>query len=278
MDMNIGFATMEKIENRLPGSIGSSRIRAQWLCNYWKDAEIYKVGKKYDVMIFQKAYWQQMLESFPGVKIFDLCDPDWLVPRPVVQVMDYCDAMVTSTEALATYLRNFIKKPVICIPDRVDLHEHNPRGVHEGRATKVGWFGYAHNMHYIQKCFGDLLEKNLELVIISDIEYVPPMGYENLHITNVKYNYENVHDELKKCDMLLLPDTNDDIKGRFKSNNKTLTGYALGLPVAKLPEDLDRFMNPDERNQEMEMRLKEVREKWDVRLSVEEYKTLIKSL
>src|SRR3990167_32993 len=100
----VAFATMEKIDNRPYNSIGSSRIRARWLINHWDEAEEYQVGGKYNVMIFQKAYWQEMLESFTGKKIFDLCDPDWLVPRPVIESIEYCDAAVTSTETLAEFL------------------------------------------------------------------------------------------------------------------------------------------------------------------------------
>lgn len=277
--MNIGFATMEKIDNRMFNSVGSSRIRARWLINYWENSEEYKVGKKYDVMIFQKAYWQEMMEKFDGIKIFDLCDPDWLVPRPVVQVMDYCHAMVTSTEELAHYVRKFVTdKPVICIPDRLDLAEHKPRGVHEGRAERICWFGYHQNVHYIQNCFDFLIERNLKLTIISDLEYSTPPGYSKLDITNVNYSYESVHDEIKKHDMVLLPSTNSDLKGKFKSNNKTLTAYALGVPVVKEPQDLDMFMSADARNHEAAMREVEVREEWDVKQSVKEYKALIKQL
>ena len=70
----VAFATMEKIDNRPYNSIGSSRIRARWLINHWDEAEEYQVGGKYNVMIFQKAYWQEMLESFTGKKIFDFLE------------------------------------------------------------------------------------------------------------------------------------------------------------------------------------------------------------
>lgn len=103
--MKIAFATMEKIENRPVNSVGSSRIRARWLCDFWPEAQEYHVGEKYDVIIFQKAYWQEMMVKFDGIKIFDLCDPDWLIPRPVVESAQLCDAVVTSTQALADYLK-----------------------------------------------------------------------------------------------------------------------------------------------------------------------------
>lgn len=274
--MKVAFATMEKIENRPLNAVGSSRIRARWLINYWPHAEEYKVGKPYDVMIFQKAYWKEMLEQFDGIKIFDICDPDWLEPRPVIESVDLCDACVTSTEALAEYIRKFTNKPVICIPDRVDFRLHDPRGKHEGRAEKIGWFGYSQNQHYLNQTLDFLIEKNLELVSISNAPLSLPYGYEGrVKVTNIHYNFETVNEELKKCDMALLPETGQDLKGKFKSNNKLTTAWALGLPVVQTADDLDRFMDAEERNKEMSEKLAFARENYDVRLSVKEYQNLI---
>lgn len=275
--MKIGIATMEKIENRLENSVGSSRIRGRWLAKYWSrvegyEVEEYQVGRKYDVMIFQKAYWHEMMEEFKGIKIFDLCDPDWLDPRPVIESMELCDAMVTSTEPLAEYLRKFIKdKLVLCIPDRVDLEEHEPRGVHEGVAKKIVWFGYGQNNHYLINTFDFLIDKGLELTTISNVPCQIPMGFDKLKVNFIEYNYRSIHEELKRFDFVLLPQTGSDLRGKYKSNNKVLTSWALGLPVAQLPEDLDRFMVDKNRNIERELRLKEIKERWDIRISVQEY-------
>lgn len=277
--MKVGIITMEKVENRPPGSVGSSRIRGKWLWDNWEDAEEFQIGNHYDVMIFQKAYWKEMLSQFNGIKIFDLCDPDWLEPRPVVEAMQHCHAMVTSSQALADYVKKFVPdKPVICIPDRVELKEHTPRDIHVGTARKVVWFGYSHNIHYIQKTFDYLMDNNLELTIISNTPYTAPFGFDKLKIININYDAKSVNDNVKQCDIALFPDTTDDLRGKFKTNNKTLTAWALGLPVAKTPDDLVRFINPDERNKEREIRLQEIKDKWDIKISVLEYQSLIKDL
>lgn len=283
--MNIAFATMEKIENRPLNSVGSSRIRARWVAKYWNEvfsedqAGEYLIGRRYDVMIFQKAYWREMMLQFKGIKIFDLCDPDWLEPRPVVESAQLCDAVTTSTEALAEYLRHFIKdKPIVCIPDRVDLEEHSPRGVHQGDLKRLIWFGYSHNMHYLEKTFPFLIEKNLQLTLVSNAPYSPPLSFQKLQFRNVLYNFGQLHEEIKKADAVLLPETTDDLKGKFKSNNKTLTAWALGMPVISVPEDFDRFWTEESRNKERDRVLKETKDKWDVRISVKEYKDLIESI
>lgn len=67
--------TMEYLENRPLNSVGSSRIRGRWLAENWDECSLYTTGKKYDFLIFQKAYWDTMLQNFNGLKIFDLCDP-----------------------------------------------------------------------------------------------------------------------------------------------------------------------------------------------------------
>ena len=62
--MKIGFLTFEQFYGRK--DIGSSRIRAQWLVNHWPEAELFKMGEKYDVIIYQKVYWP---ENVNGVEL-----------------------------------------------------------------------------------------------------------------------------------------------------------------------------------------------------------------
>lgn len=280
--MRTGFITMEKHENRRSNSVGSSRIRAAWLWKYWNEASEWEVGREYDVLIFQKAYWRSMMAEYEGIKIFDLCDPDWLDPKPVIESMQYCDAMVTSTPALAEYLQRFVKdKPVVCIPDRIDLEEHTPRGEHKGDAKKIVWFGYSQNFHYLDKTLQFLIDRNMELTVLSNAPFQIPVGINNFQVKNIVYekNWDvpSVHENIKNADLVLLPQTSDDdYRGKFKSNNKTLTAWALGLPVVSVPDDLERFISADVRNKERELRLKEIAQMWDVKLSVEEYKALIK--
>lgn len=275
----IGFCTMERFDNRELNSVGSSRIRARWLINLWPEAEEYIIGKRYDVMVFQKVYWPLMMQQYDGIKILDLCDPDWLEGKPVLEFVDLADATITSTQALADYIKKLRPDALVkCIPDRVYIPEHNARGEHDGKATKVAWFGYAQNAHYLLQTFDELIRQGLELTVISNTPYEPPMAYRALKVHNVPYSYPEVNKELAKCDLVIMPEPEGDERAKFKSNNKTLQAWALGLPVAKSADDLDRFASAEERNKERELRLKEISEKWDVRLSVEEYKEVIEQI
>lgn len=279
--MKVAFATMEKIENRPVNSVGSSRIRAKWPVKYWPEAEEYMVGRSYDVMIFQKCYWEEMIVNFPGIKIFDLCDPDWLEPRPVIESIASCHAAVTSTEELANYLKHFIKdKPIICIPDRVDLEEHkNIKKDHAKVAKSAVWFGYGQNQHYLIKTLDFLIDRGIDLTVISNKSFDLPKGFEKLNITNLAYNYETLHEQLIKHDFALLPSTGEhDLKGKYKSNNKKLTCWALRLPVVENPADLDHLLPRENREEYALERRKEIEDNWDVRISVEQYKSLINEL
>lgn len=274
--MKIGFASMEFYDNRKKGSVGSSRIRSNWVTENSNGLfEDYKIGEKYDCIVFQKAYWEEMVKSFQGIKIFDICDPDWLDHRPVIEIIRNCDGVVTSTERLAEQIRQFDIGGVTvkCIPDRLDFKWSQPvKPLHTGRATSVVWFGYGQNAYVLDSCIDGLNRRGLNLTVIADRSY-----HSNDYF--VPYNEETINSEIIKHDIVLLPKgSSSDYRFQFKSNNKTIQSWALGMPVATTGEELDRFLSADERNKERELRLKEVHEKWDISVSVKEYQDFINYL
>ena len=64
----------------------------------------------------------------------------------------------------------------------------------------------------------------------------------------------------------------------YKSNNKTLQAWSLGMPVIKVPEDIDRLLTKEARETEGRNNRKEVEEKYDVKYSVEDYKRIIEEI
>lgn len=281
VDKSIGIMTMEQMLSRPLNSVGSSRIRVRWLLPYWEEAEEFNIGKKYDTVIFQKVYWANMMRAFEGVKILDLCDPDWLENRPVFEFVDMVDAVTTSTEELAIYVRKIRPgKLVRCIPDRVFLPEATPvKTEHSDSLRKVVWFGYSHNSHYLSITYDELVKRGIELIAISDRDFDPPMMYRGkLLITNIAYNYANINKEIIKYDAVLMPQYLGDERAKYKSNNKTLQAWSLGMPVIKVPEDFDKFSTKEAREQESISRRKEIEDKWDVKYSVDEYRKLIEEI
>lgn len=298
--MKIGFVTFQLYEGR--ADIGSSRIRAEWLCKYWEEAELYKQGQQYDVLIFQKAYWTEMAKEFKGIKIFDLCDPDFLHwGYKTKEMLDNVDAITTSTEKLAEAMRQFTDKPVICVPDRMDLAQHMNQKKHEGDAKLVGWFGYVDNSIMLDPVLPYLEKLGLDLKVISNKSYLPPISHVRpeiergmgedesqrvlthqkkhhwIELTNIKWNNDTYLDELLDCDIIVNP-TSTKGKWGYKSNNKTLTAWALGIPVANTVAELKKYINPDERIKEAALRRTEIVKEWEVKSSVTDYIKIINDL
>ena len=263
--------------------LGSSRIRGHWLVDYWNrdktidsSLEVFKQGAKYDFLILQKAYWIEYTEKFEGIKILDLCDPDWLGGAVIKRMSNSVDGITTSSQTLADALKEITDKPIKFIPDRQDLDFHPFIKKHKGQAKRVCWFGYSHNSEELYQVVRSLDKLGLKLTVISNCR--PPCKYAD---ENVQYDWKNpsfdFNKEVTDCDIVIMP-SHINALGKYKSLNKTYTSWALGMPVANSEADLKRFLDADERNKEAEKRIKEVREKYDIRLSIKEFSNFIKQL
>jgi hydroxymethylpyrimidine pyrophosphatase-like HAD family hydrolase len=300
-EKKVGIITFEMFEGR--SDIGSSRIRGEWLCKHWKEAELYRQGQEYDVLIFQKAYWVELAREFKGIKIFDLCDPDFLHwGYRTKEMIEEVDVITTSTNALAESLKQITNKPVYCIPDRLNLEEHNERKIHKDRAKSVVWFGYSTGFSMIDTALKVIEELKLNLIVISNQGYILPVNYIKpqvmngmtdkevkqvlqeqdrkehwIELKNYKWTRETVNKDILKGDIVINPQLKTG-KWRFKSNNKTLTAWSIGMPVANSYQELEKFLDVEDRKKEAEIRLKEIKEKWDIKISVEELKKIINEI
>ena len=259
-------------------NIGSSRIRGKWLIKYWDKLEKFKMGQKADFVIFQKAYWVEYAKLYKGIKILDICDPDFMDWHyRIKELVDECDAVVTSTPALAKEMQIFIKgKPVICIPDRIDLEEHQEKKEHKGDAEWVVWFGYSTNFYLLQGIESHLQKLGLSLIVISDKNYTS-IGNYKVELLNIRWKEETLNENILKGDIILNPFSPKG-RWRFKSNNKSLVAKALGMPVATTPEELRMFVNVDERKKAAKEGILEVASKWGVKQSIPEYEALINQI
>lgn len=275
--ISVGLITFEQYEGRK--EIGSSRIRGRWLADNWDEAEIFVQGQKYDVVLYQKAYWCEHAEVFNGIKILDLCDPDFLHwGYRTKQMIDLCDAVTTSTEALAEAVRKFTDKPVVCISDRMDLGYHKIKKIHSGKAKNVVWFGYSDNFEMLKPVIHFLIKNNLNLIVVSNKDYKLQANQAGrLEVTNYRWTESTVNENIIKGDIVINPKSSKG-KWKYKSNNKSLTAYALGMPVARNIEELVKFIDCDERIKEVEKRTQELKEKHDVRISIGEFENLIKDI
>ena len=274
MNKKIGICLFEQFHGRK--DIGSSRIRGHWLINNWQEAELFRQGQKYDVVIYQKAYFLEHAKVFKGIKILDLCDPDWLHwAYRVKEMITYCDAVTTSTETLAVALQNITNKPVIYVPDRVDLNKFKEKKIHEGDAKRVCWYGYSDNYDIIKPVINHLKRHKLNLLVISNGQFNISRVYKDkVNVKNVKWNSETVNINILKSDFVINPYKQTG-KWKFKSNNKTLTAWAIGMPVAHDLKELVKFIKYEERIKEVTKRTKELKEKWTIEKSINQYKEII---
>jgi hypothetical protein len=278
-EKSVGIVTFEDFQRR--ANVGSTRIRARWPLPYWPEAELFTTGRKYEAVIFQKAFWLQYAETFDGIKILDLCEPDFLNwRRELKRMMDCCDAVTASTEALVEVLKTYTRRPVLCIPDRLDPRafegfrkEHAGRG----RAKSVAWYGYSHNFATLDSVVEALPELGIaELLVVADAHkpyHLPPALEGKLRLRNFTWGPNTVYDDLLKADIVLNPRIAGG-RWKYKSNNKTLAAWAIGMPVAHTKEELAAFIPEEARVREGEMRGR-VFDEYHVRKSVEEYRRLI---
>ena len=76
------------------------------------------------------------------------------------------------------------------------------------------------------------------------------------------------------ADICVLPKLNRP-QDRFKSENKTVIAQLLGLPVAYNADELDKFMEADDRNGHIDTKYDKLKQDYDCLVSVKEYKELI---
>lgn len=271
--MTVGFHTFEQFHGKQ--DVGSTYLRVHQLVRHWPEASLAEAGRGYDVTIYQKAYWFQHAELCRGTKLLDLCDPDWLEwGTPLVRTLRECHGCSCATYPIADFIRRLVPPsfPVAVIPDRLDFDDFPSRRIHDGPLREVGWFGYSQNFGMLASAVPALAKRGLSLRVISDRPFMT--NEKAVPVMNIKWTRKGYQHELLKCDAILNPKSEVG-KYRYKSENKTLISWALGLPVIGTLDDLDRFQDPDERRREQDVRLAELREKWDIRQSVPEYQALI---
>ena len=249
--MKVRFFTFEQYHGK--GNIGSTRIRVHYLIKNWDEAELYKYGENPDVLIFQKVYLQpdyRFPEHFEGIKILDICDPDWLSEQQnVVETINVMDGVTVPTESLKEFLEQVTDKPVRVIPDRHHFDTLPPLRPHNGKIRKAVWFGFKQNAELLQFAIPSLGRRGIHLTVISNDDPAvwrwanDPEKYRESLYEFKKYEHEDILNELSNADACILPEGARP-KDRFKSNNRTTLCWFAGCPVAKDSDDLDRLDDP----------------------------------
>lgn len=281
--MVVKFFTFAQYHNKRP-SPGSTRIRVENLLKYWKDASLYNYGEDGDVFIFQKVYSTydyKFINHLKRLKILDVCDPDWQQSPDVYikETLDNVDAVVVPTKNLQRLLQQMTDKPVRVIKDRFIISEFPVKKSHSGNLKTLVWFGYAHNAELLRHAIPSLEDRNLDLVIISNEDpacYRWAMNPEEYfkHYTYIKYDQSTLYRNIQVGDAAILPQGYRP-EDRFKSENRQIIAQLCGLPIVKNTDDLEKLKLSESRSNEIDTVYDKLKEEYDCRLSVKEYKELI---
>jgi hypothetical protein len=282
--MKGGFLSFANFHGRK--DIGSSRIRSDWVVKHWPEGiginvENFVQGHAYDFVVYQKVYWIKHAKEYKGIKILDMCDADWYDwEYSIDEMISYMDAVTTSTEALAEAIRKIIKGavasghmkeeiPVVWIDDRMCPEWHSVKKTeHEDKIRWVTWYGYSHNLRTIDPIVPYLKAQGYQLCVIADKAY--KHADKNLPWTKESIN----RDIVENSDIVLNPRM-DWGKWQYKSDNKTVSAWALGVPVARTLEEFESLLTKEAREQEAEKRFKEVEERYHPRLSAVQYAEIV---
>lgn len=260
--------------------VGSTSLRVENLVNSNRDFEKWKHGHKYDNLIFQKVYWKEMMELFKGTKILDLCDPDWLSGDvDIIDIGSKVDAITCSSKSLTTLVRKYFPNKIVeYVPDRFDFSLFpEPKQLHIGKAQKIVWFGFINNAFETLEPLSDTIkENNLELTIISNRPYDKEDKIMELNPIFINYERHTIYTNLKKYDISLNPKS-AKAQFKYKSNNKTIIAWKLGLPVAETAEDLIKFLSAEERNKEVAQK-QTLLEEYHINKSSEQYREIIQEI
>lgn len=277
---NVRFFDFSRYHGKEPQ--GSTFIRVLQLIKHWPEAERYKYGENPDVLIFQKVYSAPDYRfpiNFEGIKILDICDPDWMENASVVETCNAMDAVTTSSQYMAEFISQFHDN-VTHVPDRFDLDDLPKPKEHHGEAKTVVWFGYSHNADNLKPAMNLIDELGLNLIIIANddpiLNRLSQRKKEDWY-TYVRYNEKTFYEELQKADFAILPDGFRPVDP-FKSNNKTVKAQLAGLPVAKDSDEVKAFMSAENRRKWFNDNHDIIKSEYDVRKSVDDYKNIIKNL
>jgi hypothetical protein len=223
--------------------------------------------EQYDVIIYQKTYVttevRALAEKYKHkLQIFDLCDPEhWFRKDLVKYMIDRCKIITCSTQWLADEISNTFSREVDVIPDRQKLDFYKVKKIHEDVPVKLVWFGYSDNFYLVKPYLDEINTRQLPFIIIGD--------YPVNHGIFYQWNLDTFCRNIIKGDVVFNP------TAPWKSNNKTTTSWALNMPVATNIEEIDKFLDYNERIKELELRLQEVKDKWDIKISASDLLNLI---
>ena len=155
------------------------------------------------------------------------------------QFITRCSAVVGCSRIIVRDAQRYVSHSYF-IPDAVDQNNYPARTEYvEKEKYTIGWVGMASGLPFllpINRTLQNLQKKyGLEITLITspDYETISPSAARQLafHFTFVEWNLDSVARNLASCDIGIAPLPHDS----YKSSNKVVTYWAVGLPVVASP-------------------------------------------
>lgn len=230
---------------------GSARMRCYWPARYMDDATVVQFGEELpkgaDVYIWQKQAHTGAIDLLENARHYwDVCDPMWwFSPKESTEILRRMDGVVASNEPLLDDLLRWVTDytPLSgqgghTIPDRLELsHFHTHRQHRDVFPLRIIWYGVAQNRIALHAAI-PTLERfaangyHLELTVMDDRPDAEFRVSERFSVFHTRWELDAEVDVIAGHDVALLPPYPGKW-GEVKSNNKTITAYACGLPVTE---------------------------------------------
>lgn len=278
----------------------SSRYRAWWLAKYadWANCKLLsEIAKSdfenYEVVVWPKpcAHDQRMAVAkfkHAGARvIWDICDPMWwLAPTDTSAMLALVDDVVVSSDGLARDLDAALGVEAHVINDRMcaDFHPA-PKEYKDAIAPVLIWYGWGWNRVASLSAAALGLQSLVARGVRFNLRVLddgPPggVGFDGIDTQYHKWRIGTFHEELISADVALCPGYAGPW-GRMKSNNKEVSAWWAGLPVARLDTINDvecavrLLTDVGERAQEGAANRAVAEREYDVQTSVYEWEQII---
>lgn len=275
-----------------PETWGSSRLRCYWPARVM-NAEVVPFGDaanrppdpQVEAVIWQKNLELALFSRFPNARhYYDACDPTWWWQPDLVRGwLRSLAGVVCSSSALAADFSEWSGQPAVCIPDRLDLRHYGRVKRHQPAApVRCLWYGVAFNRIALFGALANLerLAANghkLALTVCDDRPEELLDVTDMFPVYHTRWRLDAEVDTLLAHDIALLPPYPGPW-GRVKSNNKALSAWAAGLPVAtgECYGELEALVTRSEnRNRAGALGRAEVETNWRVEQSAAEWEQML---
>lgn len=223
----------------------SARMRAHWVARYMRDAVVVQANAEHiypeaRAYVWQKVAHRETIQAQikAGARVWwDVCDPSWwMEPRQCREIDDLVHGVVASSHALAEDYTVWSKwNRAVCIPDRLELAHFDCARIHgEHSPVRLIWYGLGANRLALWNCLINLerLVANGHKIELTVMDERPEdaVSAPTYPVYSMRWILEHEVEAIAAHDIALLPPYPGPW-GRVKSNNKTLTAWACGVPA-----------------------------------------------